>query len=352
METYFMKQPVHIALASYGMSGMVFHGPFLKVHPGFRVVKILERTRNDSGRLFPGSEIVRSYDAVLQDPLIEMVIVNTPDRFHFEMARQALEAGKHVVVEKPFTFTSAEADQLISLAEERQLLLTVYQNRRWDGDFLTVQQVMASGVLGQLVEYESHFDRFRTVAHNTWKEEEGDYAGVLYNLGSHLVDQALVLFGQPEAVTAHLRYVRPGSRIIDYFDIRLHYPSFAAILKCSYLVKEEGPRYQLHGTAGSFLKWGIDPQEEVLKTGALPVGDDWGKEPESGWGLLNALSNHPDPVVRIPTLPGNYWPFYDNLYQAVRNGTPLAVKPEEARNVIRILELSLESHRSRRTIGL
>jgi predicted dehydrogenase len=205
-------------------------------------------------------------------------------------------------------------------------------------------------VLGQLVEYESHFDRFRTVASDTWKEEEGEHAGVLYNLGSHLVDQAVVLFGLPEAVTAHLRKVRPGSRIYDYFDIRLHYPSFAALLKCSYLVKEEGPRYALHGTNGSFLKWGIDPQEEVLKTATLPLGEEWGKEPEIKWGLLNALSNKTDAIVRVPTVPGNYTPFYTNLYEAVRLGVPLSVKAEEARNGIRILELCLESHYSRKTI--
>jgi len=205
-------------------------------------------------------------------------------------------------------------------------------------------------VLGQLVEYESHFDRFRTVVPHTWKEAEGVHAGVLYNLGSHLVDQALVLFGLPEAVTAHLRKVRPGSLIFDYFDIRLHYPAFAAILKCSYLVKEEGPRYTLHGTEGSFLKWGIDPQEEALKTGALPLGPEWGKEPESKQGWLNVISNQTEAVVRVPTIQGNYTPFYANLYEAVRHGAPLAVKAEEARNGIRILELCLESHFSRKTV--
>jgi predicted dehydrogenase len=174
-----MKHPVQIALASYGMSGQVFHGPFLRVHSGFRMVKVLERSKELSKTLFPQSQIVISYDQILEDPQVEVVIVNTPDRLHFEMARQALEAGKHVVVEKPFTFTVAEADHLIQLAEKRNLLLTAYQNRRWDGDFLTVRQVLDSGVLGKLVEYESHFDRFRTVTSDTWKEEEGDHAGVL-----------------------------------------------------------------------------------------------------------------------------------------------------------------------------
>jgi scyllo-inositol 2-dehydrogenase (NADP+) len=173
---------------------------------------------------------------------------------------------------------------------------------------------------------------------------------VLYNLGSHMVDQAIVLFGMPEAVTAHLKIIRSGGKVIDYYDIRLHFPGFAALLKCSYLVKEEGPRYILHGTNGSFLKWGIDPQEEILKTGILPGGDSWGREPESKWGILNFWNNNNEQVQRIPTETGNYMAFYENLSEAIRYGQPLAVKPQEARNTIRILELAIESNREKRTI--
>jgi scyllo-inositol 2-dehydrogenase (NADP+) len=346
-----MEHPIQTAIASFGMSGQVFHGPFLKVNPQYKVRKIAERSKMISKSFFPEAEIVRSFEDILGDKEIELVIVNTPDRFHYEMAQMALKADKHVVVEKPFTFTVEEADDLISLAEERGKLLTVYQNRRWDGDFLTIRKIVETGVLGQLVEFESHFDRYRpAIAPSTWKEEEGEYAGVLYNLGSHMVDQALVLFGMPEAVTAHLRIMRNEGRVIDYYDIRLHYPAFAALLKCSYLVKEEGPRYILHGTNGSFLKWGIDPQEEILKTGVIPGGDSWGKEPESTWGILNAQDNNVGQIQRIPTEKGNYQAFYDNLAEAIRYGQPLAVKPEEARNVIRILELAIESNREKRTI--
>jgi scyllo-inositol 2-dehydrogenase (NADP+) len=346
-----MKYPIQTAIASFGMSGQVFHGPFLKVNPDFKVMKIGERSKMISKNLFQNAEIVRSFEEILKDKEIELVIVNTPDSLHYGMARMALEAGKHVVVEKPFTFTVEEADDLISLAEERGKLLTVYQNRRWDGDFLTVQKIVHSGVLGSMVEFESHFDRYRPfITPSTWKEKEGEYAGVLYNLGSHMVDQALVLFGMPEAVTTHLSIVRPGGRVIDYYDLRLHYPTFAALLKCSYLVKEEGPKYILHGTNGSFLKWGIDPQEEILKTGVLPGGDFWGIEPEHKWGILNTWNNNNDRLQKIPTERGNYQLFYDNLYEAIRNGQPLEVKPQEARNTIRILELAMKSNREKRTV--
>jgi predicted dehydrogenase len=269
------------------------------------------------------------------------------------MARLALEAGKHVLVEKPFTFKVEEADSLIRLAVEKGKVLTVYQNRRWDGDFMTVQKIVQSGILGKLVEFESHFDRYRpAITPSTWKEEEGEYAGVLYNLGSHMVDQALALFGMPEAVTAHLRIIRPYGKVIDYYDIRLQYADFAALLKCSYLVKEEGPRYILHGTYGSFLKWGIDPQEEILKTGVLPGGDSWGTEHESRWGILNVSNQNNEQIQRIATEKGNYRAFYDNLFEAIRNGQPLAVKPVEARNGIRILEMAIESNKLGITIPL
>jgi scyllo-inositol 2-dehydrogenase (NADP+) len=346
-----MEHPVQTAIASFGMSGQVFHGPFLKVNPRFQVRIIVERSKMISKTLFPEADIVRSFEEILSDREVELVIVNTPDSFHYEMARMALQAGKHVVVEKPFTFRLEEADDLIRLAEEKGKLLTVYQNRRWDGDFMTVKKILQSGVLGNLVEFESHFDRYRPfIAPSTWKEEEGNYTGVLYNLGSHMVDQALALFGMPEAVTAHLRIIRNEGKVIDYYDIRMQYAAFAALLKCSYLVKEEGPRYILHGTNGSFLKWGIDPQEEILKTGVLPGGDSWGKEPEDKWGILHVQDNNAGQIQRIATEKGQYQSFYDNLFQAIRYGQPLAVKPREARDGIRILELAIESNRDKRTV--
>ncbi len=348
-----MENPVGTALASFGMSGRVFHGPLLKAHSGFRVRKVLERTHNYSHLLFPEAVIVRNYRELLSDPAVELVVVNTPDRFHYAMVWEALEADKHVVVEKPFTHTAAEAEALIRLAAARRRLLTVFQNRRWDGDFLAVKQVIGSGKLGKLVEFESHFDRFRPeVAENSWKEADDEHTGVLYNLGSHMVDQALQLFGLPQAVTAHLRVCRPGGKATDYYDLRLHYEALSVLLRSSYLVLEEGPRYILHGTEGSFIKYGIDPQEELLKKGMLPEGPGWGEEPEEGWGLLHTMGERGETRERLATPAGDYPVFYRNLHAALRQEEPLAVEPGEAREVIRVLEAALESNRRQATVVL
>lgn len=348
-----MKNPIQVALASYGMSGQVFHGPLLKVNPGFAVKKVFERSSEHSKKLLPEAQIVRSFDAILDDPEIELVVVNTPDSLHYEMTKSALEAGKHVVVEKPFTLKSKTALELIQLAKQQRKLLTVFQNRRWDGDFRTVQNVIEEEKLGRLVEFEAHFDRYRTyIAPNTWKEEGDEYSGVLYNLGSHMVDQAFVLFGKPNAVTAHLKIVRSRGVVSDYYDIRLDYGRFAALLKCSYLVKDPGPRYTIHGELGTFYKYGIDPQEELLKAGHLPDEQGWGTEPSEEWGTMLYEEKGEDVEELVETIPGNYSIFYNNLYNAIRNGEELLVKAEEAYEVIRILEACLQSNHEKKTIFL
>ncbi len=315
-----MDRPIRTALASFGMSGQVFHGPMLKVNQGFKVLTILERSKNISKKLFPDARIVHTFEAILNDPEIELVFINTPDAFHFDMAKQALLAGKHIVVEKPVTQKSTQAAELVDLAKKKGLIFTVYQNRRWDGDFRTIQKILAEGKLGRIVEFESHYDRYRNfITPNTWKEEQDEFGGVLYNLGSHMVDQAFVLFGKPGAVTAHLKIVRTGGMVTDYYDIRLEYEKFSAILKCSYLVKNPGPRYSIYGEYGTFHKWGIDPQEELLKAGNLPEGDDWGKEPESEWGTLLYEKEGKDFQEEVETIPGDYRIFYNNLYEVIRN---------------------------------
>jgi predicted dehydrogenase len=348
-----MNKSIKTAIASFGMSGLVFHGPLLKVNQAFEVINILERTKNISKAMFPDATIVRSYHEILGNPDIELVIVNTPDQFHYEMIKQALLAGKHVVAEKPITQQSGQAEELIKLAKEKGLVFTVFQNRRWDGDFRTVQKVLAEKKLGRVVEFESHYDRYRTaITPNTWKEEADEFGGVLYNLGSHMVDQVYVSFGKPNSVLAHLKIVRTGGNVFDYYDIRLEYEGFSAILKCSYLVKNPGPRYSIYGELGTFHKWGIDPQEELLKAGNLPMGNDWGKEPEQEWGTLLYEENGVDIKQRIETLPGNYNIFYDNVHGAVRNGAELYVKPEETLEVLKIIEACVVSNREKRTVIL
>ncbi len=348
-----MNRPVKTALASYGMSGQVFHGPSLKVNKDFEVVQILERSKKLSKGLFPEAEIVRSYNEILQNEKVELVIVNTPDELHYEMAKQAIEAGKHIVVEKPVTHRSAEAEELTRLAKAKGLVFSVYQNRRWDGDFRTVQQVMDEAKFGRLIEFESHFDRYRTfIAPNTWKEKGDEFSGVLYNLGSHMVDQAYVLFGMPKALTAHLKIVRKNGVVSDYYDIRLEYNGFAALLKCSYLVKDQGPRYTIHGELGTFYKLGLDPQEELLKAGHLPNEENWGAEPPEEWGTLFYEEDGEDVEELVETIPGDYNIFYTNVYEAIRKGAELFVKPEETVDVLKILEACLKSNAEKRTVSL
>lgn len=346
-----MSKSVKTAISSFGMSGLVFHGPLLKVNPGFEVVNVLERSKSNSRNLFPEAKIVRSYEEILENNEVDLVIVNTPDKFHYDMAKQAILREKHIVVEKPLTLKSNEALELIKLAREKGIVFTVFQNRRWDGDFRTVRKVLAENKIGRLIEFESHYDRYRTqITADTWKEEGDEYSGVLYNLGSHMVDQVYVLFGKPLAVTAHLKIVRTAGIVTDYYDIRLEYENFAALLKCSYLVKKPGPRYILHGEKGSFYKSGIDPQEEMLKAGNLPFGNNWGTEPPEEWGTLFYEKDGKDFGEVIETLPGNYNIFYDNVYKAIRNGAELFVKPEEAVDVLQILEACIQSNREKRTI--
>lgn len=345
--------PISTALLSYGMSGLVFHGPLLKAHPGFSLTKIVQRKSLSAQTFWPDTKIVQSVHEVIQDPSIELVIVNTPNETHFDFTKQALEAGKHVIVEKPFTVNTKEADELIALAKSKKRTLTVFQSRRWDGDFLTVRKVIEGKLVGKLVEFEAHYDRFRNyIEPNTWKEEKGVGTGILYNLGSHMLDQALVLFGMPLEVDARVGIQRPNGKVDDFYDIRLLYRDFHVIIKSSYLVREQGPRYMLHGTEGSFTKYGTDLQEQALKDSKVPGSPGWAVESKEFWGKLNTNINGVHVEGNIETIPGNYLGFYQNVYDAIRDGKALAVKAEEARDVINLIEACYESNKLHKAIKL
>lgn len=347
----FMMRKIGVGISSYGMSGEIFHAPLLHVNPGFEIISILERSKNRSAERYPDAEIVRTYEELLENERIELLIVNTPDALHYEMTREALHAGKHIIVEKPFVLDSRQGEELIDLAEKKGLLLSVFQNRRWDGDFLTVRKILDEGHLGRLVEYEAHFDRYRNyIVEGTWKEDPGPGTGTLFNLGSHLADQALVLFGKPDYVYADIRVLRTGGKIDDAFTVLLGYPDVKVTLKSSYLVKEPGPRYYLHGTEGSFLKHGIDPQEEALNNGEWPVGDDWGREPESDWGLLNTEKEGKSFRGKYETVPGSYGDYYDGIHRALQEGSPPPVTAGQANLVIRIIEAARESNKTGKRI--
>ncbi len=345
--------PIKTALLSYGMSGEIFHAPLLAVNPGFELTSVLQRSSDKAKQRYPHTKIVRSLDEVINDSSVELVVINTPNDSHHQFAAQAMEAGKHVIVEKPFTVTTQEADDLIALAKKKNRQLTVFQNRRWDGDFVTVKKVLANQWVGKIAEFELHYDRYRNyIEANTWKEEQGPGSGILYNLGSHMLDQVLVLFGMPLEVDARVGIQRPNGKVEDFYDIRMHYKDFHAIVKSSYLVREATPRYILHGTEGSFVKYGIDPQEQALKDGKIPGSVGWGTEGKDLWGKLNTTVGGLHLEGSVETIAGDYTQFYKNLYDSIRSGKPLVVKPEESRNVIRLIEACYESNRLRTAIKI
>lgn len=348
---------IKTGLAAYGMSGQVFHAPFISTNPHFELTAITERSKHLAGARYPEARILRTYDELLEAEDVELIIVNTPDSTHYDYARRALEAGKHVVVEKPFTTTVGEGEELITLAAARGLTLSVYQNRRWDSDFLTVCEIIRQERLGRLVEFESTFPRYRNfIKPDTWKETGTQGGGLTYNLGAHLIDQAVQLFGIPEAVFADIDTLRAGGRVDDYFVIHLLRPEKAPeikiTLKSSYLMCEAEPRFVLHGTEGSFVKYGLDRQEADLTAGLLPTTPHWGEEDESIWGLLHTEKEGIATREKYRSLPGDYNAFYENIYQHIRHREPLLTDARGVLDVIRLIEAAWESSRNREVIQI
>ncbi|HZF64898.1 MAG TPA: oxidoreductase [Chitinophagaceae bacterium] len=351
-----MNKQFNVGLIGFGMAGRLFHAPFISAVPGLQLRKIRETKQPNIDIInhrYPAVQVVKESSEILADESIDLVVIATPNRTHFQLAKEALSAGKHVLVDKPFTVRSSEADELISLAKEKQRLLTVFQSRRWDSDFKTIQKVIGSGLLGKVAEYEAHYDRFRnTLRPGTWKEDGDLGTGVLYDLGSHLLDQVLVLFGLPTAITAQLRAQREGSRIVDNFELILEYPQLKATVKGGMLVKEPLPRYIVLGNNGSFVKYGIDVQEEALIAGLTPENTlNWGVEPEAIWGILNTEYNGIEFRGKVKSEAGDYRGLYQNVYDALCGNAALEVQPEHSRNIIRIIELAAQSSEEKRTVS-
>jgi predicted dehydrogenase len=342
--------PINVGLVGYGLAGQVFHAPLIHANPNFRLTHIVQRSGNRSTANFPEAKQVRDLDTLLRDDSVSLVVVATPNTSHYDIAERVLQAGKHVVVDKPFTNTSAEADLLIELARKVGRVLSVFQNRRWDGDFLTVQQILDRKLLGRVAEYESRFDRFRPkLKAGAWREQDLPGSGLLFDLGSHLIDQAVLLFGRPSGIYARLLRQREGAAATDNFEIHLDYPDVKVTLKGGSLVCEPSPRFVLYGTEGSYVKYGLDPQEEALKQGASPSQPNWGAEAPESWGMHTQCDGK---VTRekYPTLPGRYPEYYDNLYRAINGQEELAVTAEQARDVIRLIELAQQSDTEKRMI--
>lgn len=351
------KSSINVGLIGFGIGGQVFHAPIITSVDGLRLHKVSARRPEHLEilhRRYPDTLIVDNADAIIHADDIDLVVVATSNDMHYPFTKAALLAGKHVVVEKPFTNTTAEADELIALAKQQNRLLSVHHNQRWNSDYLTLRKVIASGRLGRLVSFEARFDRFRNALRpNAWREANLPGSGIWYDLGAHLVDQSLQLFGLPLAINADLRIQRPGAGAVDDFDVILHYPKVKVSLKGAMLVKEPTPRYALYGMDGAFVKPGMDPQEAALRGGAWPKGDpDWGKEPQEIWGKLNVLENGEDRLEQIESERGDYPGFYRNIRDAIAAGEELAVTAEQARNVIYVIEMGEKSWAERRTVDL
>jgi scyllo-inositol 2-dehydrogenase (NADP+) len=347
-----MTGQIRVGLIGYGIAGQVFHAPIINAVPQLQLTTVVERHGELARQRYPWIETVKTAEELLSDPKIDLVVIATPNTSHFDLAQKALMAGKHVVVDKPFTTTSEQAQRLIDLADRQQKRISVHHNRRWDGDFQTVQRLLATGHLGQLVEYEAHYDRFRTLPKPAaWREQEDPGSGLLFDLGSHLIDQAQVLFGLPEAITADIRVQRPQGKAVDYFEVVFHYRQLKAILKGGMLVRELGPHFILHGTQGSFVKYGMDPQEAALREGQAPPQPNWGREPETQWGTLNTQISDLHFQGKIETIAGCYQAYYENVADAIAQGAELAVEPQAARDTIRLIELALQSHQQQRTVA-
>ncbi|HTD96062.1 MAG TPA: Gfo/Idh/MocA family oxidoreductase [Edaphobacter sp.] len=351
-------QQINTAVIGFGLAGRVFHAPFVSAVPGLHLEAIVQRRGDEAAKAYPAARILRSVEEALSDATIHLIVVGTPNETHFALAKQALLAGKHVVIDKPFAATSAEARGLIDIATERGLVLAPFHNRRWDGDFLTLRKLLEEEAVGRLVTYESHFDRFRPLPReNTWKESGNDANGLLFDLGPHLVDQALALFGPPVGITASVRKDRDHTDIEDAFDITLEYPRLRAHCRSSMLACDAAPRFLLHGTKGSFKKYGLDPQEPALVGGAkVPrIGEgDWLAEDETAWGTLTVAPAPADPAnlvrTRIKTEFGDYRLYYANVRDAINGDAKLAVSAEDGYRVVRLLELARESTREKRTL--
>ena len=350
-----MDKIIKVGLIGFGAGGQTFHAPVLTSVPGLQLAKVraLRAEQVSIARLkYPQTEIVSSSEEIFNDPGIELVVISTPNTSHHSLAIQALKKGKHVVVDKPFTINTAEADELIAFAAERNQVLSVFQSRRFDSDFYTLKKVIKSGLLGDIVELESRYDRFRNyLKPGAWREESGPGTGILYDLGSHLIDQVLTLFGLPEAITADLRMQRKYAKAVDNFEVILHYPLLKTSLKAGMLVKEPLSRFVLLGTHGSFIKSGMDVQEEALKAGDSPLTkDNWGAEPQSNWGRINTEYNGVHIVGNIESEKGNYAEFYDNVRKTILGLEQLIVTPLQSRNTIRIIELAIQSQNEKRTV--
>ena len=347
------KAIIKTGICSYGMSGKLFHAPFIQNHPGFELTAIVERSKNESRERYPDAKLYRSVEELIADESLQLVIVNTPVQTHYDYAKKVIAAGKHLIVEKPFTVTSKEAEELVQLADKNNVMLFVFQNRRYDGDYKMVKEVLEKKLLGEIKEVEIRYDRYRPeISYKAHKETDLPGAGITYDLGAHLIDQSLQLFGQPKALFADMMAMRDGSPVDDYFEIILYYPSFRVRLKGSCFVKEPVHEYILHGSKGTFLQKRSDLQETNLLKGVSPSLETWCPAPEGPDGLLNIIEDGKEVKEKRTSAPGNYMFYFDDVCKAINKMAPNHVPGTDGVKVMRIVEAAKQSAKEGRIINL
>ncbi|MGN6279845.1 MAG: oxidoreductase [Sphingomonas sp.] len=338
---------IRVGLIGYGLAGKVFHAPLIGAVDGLTLAAVMTSRAEELAADWPDARAVGDATAIIGDPAIDLVVVASPNDTHATLTRAALEAGKHVVVDKPLARDAAEARALVDLARERGRTLTVFHNRRWDGDFLTVRKLVEAGTLGDLRLVELRWDRFRLEQRAGWKDAEGRGGGILADLGPHLLDQALLLFGKPDALSADLATQRPGGATDDYAEVTLHYAAMRVIVSATMAVAAPRPRFALHGTGGSFVKYGIDPQEDQLRGGISPGAPGYGVEAESSNGTFTDPSGK---ARRVAIERGDYRNFYQGVAAAIRDGAPPPIDPADAVAGLGLIDLARRSAKEGRRL--
>jgi len=344
---------IRVGVIGFGLGGQAFHAPIIRGVSGLELACIVARSGSLAQDRYPDVRVVRTLDELLADESIRLCVVTTPNTSHFEITQRCLLAGRDVVLDKPMTPTLRESQQLFDLAKQQSRLLAVYHDRRWDGDFQTVKKLLSSATLGDITDYECRYDRYRPQPKpGAWRERAEPGAGILFDLGPHVIDQALLLFGSPLAVTARLLYQR-ANPVDDGFDVALEYPNFRATVRARMIAYAAGPHFLIHGTKGSFVKYGMDPQEEFLRSDQVPAGTDWGPDwgvdPQANWGTLSLADR--TAAQKVKTEIGDYRHYYANVRDAILNKVGIDVKPQQALNTMKVLELTQMSHKERRSVG-
>ncbi|HCR2028296.1 TPA: oxidoreductase [Enterobacter cloacae] len=345
-----MSDSIRVGLIGFGYASKTFHAPLIAGTPGMALAAVSSSDATKVHADWPGVPVVSEPKHLFNDPNIDLIVIPTPNDTHFPLAKAALEAGKHVVVDKPFTVTLSQARELDALAKSLGRLLSVFHNRRWDSDFLTVKALLSEGTLGEITFFESHFDRFRPQVRNRWREQAGPGSGIWYDLAPHLLDQAVNLFGLPVSMTVDLAQLRPGAQTTDYFHAVLSYPQRRIVLHGTMVAAAESARYILHGTRGSYVKFGLDPQEERLKNGERLPQEDWGYDMRDG--VVTKVEGETLMEETLLTIPGNYPAYYAAVRDALNGTGENPVPASQAIQIMELIELGIESAKHRATLCL